>query len=332
MRRTADGAAHRPYHRRLLDFVLSAATLFTFDMNFHRKFLTFAAGLLLALHVVAQDTNAVPGVTRDDISNNYLAIQEQIHATQMAIEQSQQVAADTAKSNADVLAARLDSLEQSVAAQHNADAEAARKTQQLTLFLAGVFGLAGLGIMLLMVYFQWRAFTQLAEISSHHQAAVTNAGAVHQLAAPGRATVESSNARLLDVVGHLEKRIHELESGQRFLPEIAAEKSADPLADTQKFLDANQPQLALEAADKFLAAHPEDAEGLVKKAVVLEKLGRNDEALAVCDRAIAADGTLAIAHLHKGGLLNRLRRYDEALDCYERALVAQEKKNGAKTS
>jgi len=60
--------------------------------------------------------------------------------------------------------------------------------------------------------------------------------------------------------------------------------------------------------------------------VVLEKLGRNDEALAMCDRAIAADGALAIAHLHKGGLLNRLRRYDEALDCYERALVAQEKK------
>jgi tetratricopeptide (TPR) repeat protein len=137
---------------------------------------------------------------------------------------------------------------------------------------------------------------------------------------------------LLDVVGQLEKRINELESGQKFLPEIATSKPADPLADTQKFLDAGQPQMALEAVDKFLAAHPAHAEALVKKAVVLEKLGRNDEALAVCDRAITADGTLAIAHLHKGGLLNRLRRYDEALDCYERALVAQEKKNGAKVS
>jgi tetratricopeptide (TPR) repeat protein len=301
-------------------------------MNLHQTILTVGASLLLALQVLAQDSSPATNGARDDVSNNYLQIQEQIHATQLAIEQNQQSAADTAKSNADLLAARLQVLEQSVAAQHGADAEAARQTQRLTLFLAGAFGLAGLGIMLLMVYFQWRAFTQLAEISSHYQAAIANANAVHQLAAPGRATVENSNVRLLDVVGQLEKRINELEGGQKLLPEIAAEKSGDPLADIQKFLDGNQPQAALDAAEKFLAAHPNHAEALVKKAVVLEKLERNDEALASCDRAIAADGTLAIAHLHKGGLLNRLRRYDEALDCYERALLAQEKKNGAKVS
>jgi tetratricopeptide (TPR) repeat protein len=309
-----------------LDFILSAATLFSFDMNLPRKLFAICAGLLLALNVLAQDANTSTNGARDDVSKNYLQIQEQIHATQLAIEENQQAAADTAKSNADMLAARLQTLEQSVAAQHGADAEAARQTQRLTLFLAGAFGLAGLGIMLLMVYFQWRAFTQLAEISSQHQAAIANAGAVHQLAAPGRATVESSNARLLDVVGQLEKRINELEGGQKLLPDIAAAKSGDPLADIQKLLDGNQPQAALDAAEKFLAAHPANAEALVKRAVALEKLGRNDEALASCDRAIAADGTLAIAHLHKGGLLNRLRRYDEALDCYERALVAQEKK------
>ncbi len=295
-------------------------------MKWHRKLLAGGALLALAFNVLAADTNAVPGVTRDDIANNYLEIQAQIHATQLAIAGSQLAAADSAKSNADVLAARLESLEQSVAAQHSADAEAARKTQQLTLFLAGACGLTGLGIMLLMVYFQWRAFTQIAQISAQQHTAIANASAVHQLAAPGRATVESSNARLLDVVGQLERRIIELEGGQKFLPEVAAAKSADPLAETQKFLDANQPLLALEAVDQFLAAHADSAEAFVKKAMVLEKLGRNDEALVMCDRAIAADGSLAGAHLHKGGLLNRLRRYDEALDCYERALLAQEKK------
>ena len=284
------------------------------------------AGLALATTLWAQDTNVVPGLTRADVADNYLHIQEEIHATQMAILQTQQTVADSAKSNADVLAARLQALEQSVATQHNADAEAARKTQQLTLLLAGAFGLAGLGIMLLMVYFQWRAFTQIAQISSHNQLALEHSSAVHQLAAPGRATVESSNARLLDVVGQLEKRINELEGSQKLLPDSAATKANDPLAETQKFLDANQPQLALAAVDKILATKPADAEALVKKAVVLEKLGRTDEALAVCDRAIAADGSLALAHLHKGGLLNRLRRYDEALNCYELALVAQEKK------
>ena len=301
-------------------------------MNFHRTLLTVGAGLLLAAKVFAQDTNTILGPARDDVSNNYLQIQEQIHATQIAIAESQQAAADAAQSNAAVLAARLQSLELSVATQHNADAEAARKTQQLTLLLAGAFGLAGLGIMLLMVYFQWRAFTQIAQIASHHQLVLENATAVHQLAAPGRATVESSNARLLDVVGQLEKRINELEGSQKLLPDSAATKANDPLAETQKLLDANRPQLALEAVDKFLTAQPNNAEVLVKKAVVLEKLGRSDEALAMCDRAIATDGTLAIAHLHKGGLLNRLRRYDEALDCYENALAAQEKKSRAKTS
>ena len=301
------------------------------NLNFNRKLLTAGAALLLAARIWAQDTNGAAPVTRDEVADNYLHIQEQIHATQLAIESNQQAAVDAAQSNATVLAARLETLEQSVAKQRTSDAEAARKTQQLTLLMAGAFGLAGLGIMLLMVYFQWRAFTQLAEISSQQHAAIANASAVHQLAAPGRATVESSNARLLDVVGQLEKRIHELESGQRLMPEITGSKPSNLLAETQKLIDDNQPELALEAVEKFLATNPEHAEALVKKAVALEKLGRTDEALASSDHAIAVDGTLAIAHLHKGGLLNRLRRYDEALDCYERALLAQEKKTVVKT-
>ena len=297
------------------------------QFNLYRSFGLALAGLFLAAKLLGADTNAVvPALSREELYNSFLQVQQQIHATQMAIEQAQASAVAVARTNADILAGRLDSLERAVVVQHAADTEAARKTQQLTLFLAGAFGLAGLGIMLLMVYFQWRAFTQLAQITAQHQAALANGSAVHQLAGPGRATVESSNARLLDVVGQLEKRIHELESGQRLLPEIGAARSADPLGEAQKLIDANQHQAALDFLEKFLAAQPQHAEALVKRAVVLEKLGRNDEALACCDRAIAADGTLAVAHLHKGGLLNRLRRYDEALNCYEQALLAQEKK------
>jgi tetratricopeptide (TPR) repeat protein len=321
-------------------------------LNFQRIFWLALAGVLVSVKLLATDTNAVPAapaaaiipatppsvmpvaapvpapVTRDEMANNYLQIQEQIHATQLAIEQAQASAAAVARSNADALAGRLQTLEQTVAAQRAVDAEAARKTQQTTLFMAGAFGLAGLGIMLLMVYFQWRAFTQLAQISAQHQALITNGHghAVHELAAPGRATVESSSNRLLDVVGQLEKRIHELESGQRLLPEVNAVKPADLLGEAQRLIDANQPQPALDFLEKFLVAQPHHAEAHVKKAVALEKLGRLDEALTCCDRAITADGTLALAHLHKGGLLNRLRRYDEALNCYEQALLAQEKK------
>lgn len=270
------------------------------------------------------------GTNVDAMANGYLQIQEQLHSTQMAVEENRLAAAEEARKNADALAARLQSLEQTVAEQRNSDVEAARKTQQLTLILAGTFGLVGLGIMLLMVYFQWRAFTQITEISAQHQAHLVNASSVHQLAAPGRATVETSNARLLDVVGQLEQRIRELEGGQRTLPEIAVVKPANLLEEGQKLLDANLPQNALESLDKFLIVQPNHADALVKRAAALEKLGRTDEALASCDRAIAANGALVSGYLHKGGLLNRLRRYDEALNCFEQALQAQDKKAAAK--
>jgi tetratricopeptide (TPR) repeat protein len=302
--------------------------------------------------VVAQP-EANPGITREEVADNYLQLQEQIHASQLAIEHQQQVAADAAaeaaNANAAALAARLDTLEKSVARQHDSDVDAAHKTQQITLFMAGAFGLVGLGIMLLMVYFQWRAFTQLAQISSLQHAAIASANNVHHLAAPGRATVEAANTQLLSAVDRLEQRINELEGGQRYLPDLAVartneetlppgvaennhvpdravEKVPDLLTEGQHYLDDNAPQRALECFDRYLATHPDRGEGLVKRASALEKLGREEEAINCYNRAIAVDNTLVIAHLHKGGLLNRLRRYDEALNCYEAALQAQEKK------
>jgi len=294
--------------------------------KFNHGLFGLAAGLLLATRMLAADTNGAAVVSRDEMTRNYLQIQEQIHATQIAIEQNQEVALEASQSNALALAARLQSLEQTVQTQRNSDTEAARKTQQLTLLMAGVFGLIGLGILLLLVYFQWRAFSQLAQISSRQHAALANGEAIHQLAAPGRATVEASTAQLLNVVSRLEQRINELESGQKLLPEIAAAKPMNLLAEGQKYLDGNLPLKALESFDQFLAGAPDRADAMVKRAAALEKLGRDDEALAGYNRAIAADSTLVIAHLHKGGLLNRLRRYDEALNCYEQALVGQDKK------
>ena len=309
------------------------------NLNFHRKFFAAVAVTFLAAQLFAADTNAPavapPGITRDEVAQNYLHIQEQIHESQLAVQKSQQLAMeiqqaalDAAKTNSDALSTRIQSLEKVIADQRVSDADAARKTQQSTLFMVGAFGLAGLGILLVMVYFLWRAFTQLAQISAQQHMAIAQAGAVQQLAAPGRATVEASSAQLLDVVSRLEQRIQELESGQKLLPEVVAPKpsASDLLSTGQKFLDDNAPQKALEAFDKFLATNPDRADAIVKRAAALEKLGREDEALASYNRAITADGTLVIAHLQKGGLLNRLRRYDEALNCYEQALLAQEKK------
>jgi tetratricopeptide (TPR) repeat protein len=297
-------------------------------LQLHLKLMATCAGVFLAARLLAADTNAA-AVTRDEMTSNYLQIQEQLHAAQIAIEQNQEAALEAGLSNSAALAQRLQSLEQTVAKQQVGQADvmdSAHRTQQLTLLMAGAFGLIGLSIMLLMVYFQWRAFAQLAQISARQHAVISNGDAVHQLAAPGRATVEASTAQLLSVVGRLEQRINELESGQRLLPEISPAKPADLLTEGQKYLDANSPQKALECFDKLLASQPGRADALVKRSAALEKLGRDDEALTGYNRAIAADPTLVIAHLHKGGLLNRLRRYDEALNCYEQALLGQEKK------
>jgi tetratricopeptide (TPR) repeat protein len=302
-----------------------------FTLAGRMKFKAFAIFPLLAVALLAggktfAQTNVPTVFTNDATAQAYLEIQAQLHATQLAIDASRQLAAEDAQKNADTLNARLLSLEQTVAAQRAADAEAARRSQQFTIVITAVFGAAGLGILLLMVFFQWRAFAQIAEISQQHQLALANAGAVRELAAPGRAAVEVSNARLLDVVGQLEKKILDLESGRHLLAAAPAENSANTLAAGQKLLDANQPQKALEVFEQILAAQPAQPEALVKKAAALERLGRLAEALACCDRALAADGAFTLALLAKGGLLNKLNRHAEAIDCFEQALLAREKK------
>ena len=275
---------------------------------------------LFAARCLAADTNSA-STNADDVANGYLQIQVQLHDTQLELEKSreeaQQSAADTT--------AHIQALEQTLASQRAGDLALAQKNQQSMFMMAGAFGLTVLAAVLFMAWLQWRSVSRLVEIASRPGAALASAGAVQQLAAPGRATVEISNARLLDIVGQLEKKILDLESGGRLLAEPAA-KSADPLAEGQAFLDANEPQKALGCFENFLAAQPLNPEALVKKAEALEKLGRMDEALACCDRAIAMNGVPVTAYLHKGGLLNRLHRYEEALGCYEQAMLARDKK------
>jgi tetratricopeptide (TPR) repeat protein len=308
---------------------------------FYRTLVLTIAVSFLAIRLPAMDTNASADQTNelrnDALTASLLQIQEQLHNTQLALQENQQVAAALAQHNSDMLTAHLQSLEQTLITQRANEAEEAHKTAEWTLLLTGVIGLAGLGILLWMVYLQTRAFTKLTEISIQQNAVMANASAVHQLSAPGRAVVENSNAKLLEVVGQLKDRIAELELGTPSLA-IGAKTNgiangngngrpkAEVLAEAQIHLDQNEPQPALEMIDRYLTGHPDDPEALLKKADALQKIGRNDEALAHYNRVIAADSSLAVAHLQKGGLLNRLRRYDEALNCYEQALQAQEKK------
>jgi tetratricopeptide (TPR) repeat protein len=273
---------------------------------------------------LAADTDPISTNT-DAAANGFLQIQAQLHDTQLELEKSREEAVQ----NAAETTARIQALEQTIATRHAADVEVAQKNQQSMFMLSGAFGLTVLAAVLFMAYLQWRSVARLVEIASRQSVALASNGAVQQLAAPGRAAVDVSNARLLDIVGQLEKKILEFENGGRLLAEAA---KPDPLAEGQTFLDANEPRKALECFEKFLSVQPLNPEALVKKASALEKLGRMDEAMACCDRAIAADGAPVTAYLYKGGLLNRLQRYDESLKCYEQAMLARDKRSAAKVN
>ncbi|HEU5395551.1 MAG TPA: tetratricopeptide repeat protein [Verrucomicrobiae bacterium] len=315
-------------------------------MKFQLPF-AVVAGVLFAAQVFAADTNTDANAVSTNIPdtatrNALLQIQAQLHEAQMAIADGREQAEVAATTNVAVLTARIQALEQTLSAQRANELETARKTQELTVLMAGGFGLAGLGVILLMFYFQWRGFSHLAQISNQHTLALqTNSralptvDAVHQLAAPGRAVAEHTSGKLLETVERLEKHIREMEQATRpQLPDVSPVKkvkngaSTDPvaglLADGQTLLNANQAENALKLFEQALAIRPESAEAHVKRGGALEKLDRPNDAIAAYDEAIRLNEALTIAYLQKGGLFSRLGRYDEALLCYERALLTQD--------
>jgi tetratricopeptide (TPR) repeat protein len=324
------------------------------NASFRRNFLIFFACAALSAGAIAQTvtttsaetntTNSAGMTLPPDAANGLLQIQQQLHDTQLAIEQNRQQLEAETRRNAEDMAARLQSLQQVIAAQRQSEIEAVQKTQQMILMLGVSFGGVGLAVLLLMAYLQWRAVARLAELITMRQTEFAlETGRVSPALTAG-VTVEQSNARLFAMVEHLEKRILELKQvtraplaettaaaapGASGTPTTSSDRDecvANLVAEGQSLLAASEPQKALECFEVALGLHPRHAEALVKKGGALEKLGRLDEAIACYDQAIEADGGMTIAYLHKGGLFNRLSRYDEALLCYERALQTQEKK------
>jgi tetratricopeptide (TPR) repeat protein len=298
------------------------------------------------------------GTGSNDALRAYLQLQEQLHDTQLTIERNRLEAQALAVQDAITLSNRLQSIEQSLAVQFAGDSAETQRTNHLLMSVIGVFGLVGFAAAMLTVYFQSRAVSRLADISAALSASrgmgFSGAGAIgfgeREVLANG--TVEHSNARLIGLVQHLEKRITELEqttalplkettpaghSEPPVHPELGLKSVADDksahiaqlLEQGQSFLSHDRPEDAIASFDEVLAREPNHAEALVKKGTALEKLRQPQEALEYYDRAIAADNSLTIAYLHKGGLCSRLEKYGEAMECYERALHTQEKKRAA---
>ena len=308
----------------------------------------------------AADTTNAPaqsGETNSQELRTYLQLQEQLHATQLAIESVGTEAKQAAAQNAEELAGRLHALELAVAAQRAKELEAMQSSNRNMLFVAGAFASIGCVAMLLMGYFQWRTVNRLAELSAGMPAGAIALGGVRPIAAIGPGTASevtavtsvpvNQNPELLETIHKLERRINELEhaapaplgngdsgheasssnghesNGSHSL--APSEKGVDLLLGKgQSLLNLDKAEEALACFEEALALEPNNADALVKKGTALERLRKLNEAIECYDRAIAADNSMTIAYLYKGGLFNRMERFGEALECYEMALRTQE--------
>ena len=288
--------------------------------------------------VIGEETNSL------ETLHSVLKLQEQLSATQLAIERNQREADAAATRRAETVDSRLNGIEQNIAAQRTKELEAIQSYNKIMLIVACVFGGLGCAAMLLTAYFQWRTVNRLTEISAALPA-LSGGPSLLALASgdSGRISVgaaDQSNQRLLGALGQLEKRIFELEHTTR--PNVegnissasasgaSAQEGPDAaqitllLGKGQALLNLDQNEEAIAAFDEVLALDGNHPEALVKKGAALERLRKLDEAIACYDRAIAADNSMTVAYLYKGGLFNRLERFTEALECYEKALRTQE--------
>src|SRR5665213_1508308 len=102
----------------------------------------------LAARSFAAGTNSISTNT-DAVANSLVQLQAQLHEAQLQIEQGREENSALAQSNSDAMNARIAQLEQTISAQRANDAETARRTQQLTLYLIGSFGIAALAVLFL---------------------------------------------------------------------------------------------------------------------------------------------------------------------------------------
>jgi hypothetical protein len=137
-----------------------------------------------------------------------LQLQEQIHATQLALERNRQETKDAGAHNAEALAKGLQSIQQALSAQRARDLEVMQKSNRAALMVVGTFAALGFLALLITTCLQWRMSKGLAEISAALPAAMELGAGFAAAALPA---VEPSNLPLLRAIEQPEKRSHELE-------------------------------------------------------------------------------------------------------------------------
>ncbi len=279
------------------------------------------------------DTNLSPATASETNSQEtlraYLQLQEQLHLTQLAIEQNRKEARETAAQNSDLLAGRLQTIEKALESQRARELESMQSSNRTLLLVAGTFATVGFIAMLLMSFFQWRTVNRLAEIAAALPASLLGA-------APSRAAIgageshlvtvspaEQSSVRLLGALEQLEKRIYELEhtnrtplnegpaagNGGKDSASVPSENGGSGLASRETVADSSSPDrdritLLLGKGQSMLSL--DDAQG----------------AVACFDEVLTINPNNPEALVRKGAALERLQQLNEAVECYDRAISA----------
>jgi len=318
------------------------------------KFLPLWIAALVALpnFICAAETNTVSTTNANaeadqQMLRSFLLLQEQLRNTQRAVEQAREEAQADSRRAQEVLAARLNLVEQTLSAQRQRELESISRSTRTVLIVIGTSTVIGFLGVLIAGFMQVRVATRLAEVSRQLQAALPAAHipqlSAGSITAPTGEPIEASNANLLGAIDRLQHRLEEMETastthtatnGHKQITLNAPTNSqlATLLCKGQTLLNLDQPEEALRRFEEAIALEPNSIEAWIKKGTALEKLQRIDEAIAAYDQAIAVDNSTATAYLFKAGVYNRQKKYAEALQCYEKALSAQQKARSSQSA
>ena len=266
----------------------------------------------------------------------YLQLQEQLHLTQLAVEENRKEARETAAQNSELLAGRLQTIEKALDLQRAHELEAMQSSNRAMLLVAGSFAAVGFLAMLLMSFFQWRTVNRLAEISAALPASLALGASGRPALAPADSHVvtvgpaEQSSMRLLGALEQLEKRIYEMEhtsrtplheggaTGNGFRPSHSGpgEHPVSP---------AGVPHEV--SAGTSVAGEVERVSLLLGKGQSMLNLDDPKAAIACFEEVLAIEPNNAEAWVRKGTALERLQQLNEAAECYDRAIAV----NGSMT-
>jgi tetratricopeptide (TPR) repeat protein len=285
----------------------------------------------------AEETNAPPATSSTDTNTQetlraYLQLQEQLHMTQLAVEQNRREARETAVQNSETLAGRLQSIEKALEAQRARELDAMQSSNRAMLWVAGTFAAVGFLAMLLMSFFQWRTVDHLAEISAALPGslalgppparAALGTGDTHTVTV---GPAEQSSLRLVGTLEQLEKRIYQLEhtTPTPLHEPGVANGSKEPAHESHE----NGGAIITVSNDTTFGRGAETQETqrisvLLGKGQSMLNLDDAQSAVECFDEALKIDPRNAETWVRKGTALERLQRLDEAVDCYDRAIAA----------